>query len=96
MKLSKPQVLHISNLARIKLSSSETTKFQNQLSSILDYVNQLNEVYTKDIEPISQITGLENVTREDVVVKEQSLTQEQTLANAPEKENGYFKVKSVF
>lgn len=96
MKLSKSEVLHISNLARIKLTPTEIQKFQTQLSSILNYVNQLNAVDTKSVEPISQITGLENVTRKDTVIKEQSLTQEESLANAPEKEDRYFKVKSVF
>ena len=96
MKLTRDTVLHISNLARIKLTPSEIQKFQSQLSSILDYVEKLNEVDINGVEPISQITGLENVTREDIIIKEQSLTQEESLANAPEKENGYFKVKSVF
>ncbi|MBM4402125.1 MAG: Asp-tRNA(Asn)/Glu-tRNA(Gln) amidotransferase subunit GatC [Candidatus Cloacimonetes bacterium] len=94
--LSKSQVLHISNLARIKLTPAEVEKFQEQLSSILDYVSKLNEVDSKNIEPISQITGLENITREDTIIKEQSLRQDAALANAPEKENGYFKTQPVF
>lgn len=96
MKLTKDQVLHISTLCRIKFTQKQIEKFRQQLSSILDYVSQLNEVNTKNVEPISQITGLENVSREDIVINEQSLTHEEALSNAPEKENHYFQVKSVF
>ncbi|HEX9664340.1 MAG TPA: Asp-tRNA(Asn)/Glu-tRNA(Gln) amidotransferase subunit GatC, partial [Patescibacteria group bacterium] len=67
MKLTKEQVEYIAKLARIKLTSKEVAKFQDQLSQILNYIEQLGEVDTTDVEPTAQVTGLENVTREDKV-----------------------------
>ena len=67
MKLTKQQVQHVATLARIGLTDAEVTKFQTQLSGILDYVEQLNEVNTDGVEPTAQVTGLTNVTREDEV-----------------------------
>lgn len=55
----------MAKLARLGLTSEEIAKFQTQLSSILDYVGQLNEVDTDGVEPTAQVTGLVNVMRED-------------------------------
>ncbi len=63
--LSLDQVKHIAKLARIGISDPEAEKFSRQLSSILEYVELLNEVKTEGIEPTSQVTGLTNVTRTD-------------------------------
>lgn len=93
-KLTKTEVRHVAQLARLGLTEKGVKKFQRQLSAILDYVDQLNEVDTTSIEPISQVTGLENVTREDAT--RPSLTQEEALSNAPDQHNGFFKVKPVF
>lgn len=57
----------MAKLARLGLSDKEVEKFQTQLSGILDYVEQLNEVETDDVEPTAQVTGLTNVKREDKV-----------------------------
>ena len=93
-KVSKKQVEHIAQLANLKLSKSEIVKFQEHLSEILNYVNLLNEANVSKVEPTSQVTGLKNVFREDVV--EPSLTQEEALSNAPDSYKGYFKTKPVF
>lgn len=66
MKLTKQQVHHVAKLARLGLSDAEIEKFQVQLSAILEYVEQLNEVNTDGVEPTAQVTGLANVTRQDV------------------------------
>ncbi|MBI2036376.1 Asp-tRNA(Asn)/Glu-tRNA(Gln) amidotransferase subunit GatC [Candidatus Microgenomates bacterium] len=97
----KIDVGHAAKLANLPLSEEEKRKFGKQLSSILDYVNKLGEVDTKDVEPTSQVTGLENVTREDVVTP--SLPQEEVLKNAPSTgsgqakstHNGFFKVPAI-
>jgi aspartyl-tRNA(Asn)/glutamyl-tRNA(Gln) amidotransferase subunit C len=73
-KLTKKDVLHVADLAKIILTDSEITKFTTQLSAVLDYMNELNEVDTSKTEPTSQTTGLVNVYRDDVVSSEQSLT----------------------
>ncbi len=67
--LSEEQVKHVAKLARLELTDDETSKFAGQLNDILSYMEILGEVDTADIEPTSQVTGLENVTREDVVEK---------------------------
>lgn len=63
--LSLEQVKHIAKLARIGIDDAAAEKFSKQLSSILEYVEQLNEVNTDGVEPTSQVTGLSNVTRAD-------------------------------
>jgi aspartyl-tRNA(Asn)/glutamyl-tRNA(Gln) amidotransferase subunit C len=67
MSLSHDQVRHIAKLARLNLTDEEISMFAGQLSDIFEYVDQLNEVDTGGVEPTSQVTGLENVTREDEV-----------------------------
>ena len=75
--LSVQQVQHIAKLARLGLGKEEAEKFSKQLSEILAYVELLNEVDTSKVEPTSQVTGLQNVKRKDVVkrfcVKEELL-----------------------
>ncbi len=65
--LTKEQVLHIAKLARLTLTSEEVDKMTKELSSILAYVDMLGEVDTSNTEPTSQITGLTNAWREDIV-----------------------------
>ena len=96
MPISKDEVKHIADLARLELSEEEIEKFQKELSSILEYVSQLSKVDTEKVEPTFQTTGLKNVFREDKVEKERELSQEGALKNAPDKKEGYFKVKPVF
>ncbi len=93
-KLTSEQVKHVAELARIGLDEKETERFKDQLSAILDFVSKLQEIDTSKTQPLSQTTGLKNVFREDLV--KPSLPQEKVLLNAPEKYNGYFKVKPVF
>lgn len=89
----KINVKHIVKLANLSLKEGEEKKLERELSSILDYVNKLQEVNTSNVEPTSQITGLENVTREDKT--KPSLDQEEVLSNAKNKHNGMFKVKGI-
>jgi len=92
--LTKQEVEHIAQLTRLGLAEKEKEKFREQLSKILDYVAQLQEVDTKNIEPIAQITGLENIERKDVV--EQEDYKERLLKLVPDRQDDYFKVKTVF
>ena len=61
MKLSKQDIKHIANLARLELSEKELDKYGKQLSDVLGYIDQLQEVDTKGVEPTAQVTGLTNV-----------------------------------
>lgn len=92
-KLTVTQVRNIAKLARLDLNEQETEKFSLQLSSILDYFDQLKEVNTENIKPISQVTGLKNMTREDLV--EQDEIQDELIKCAPESEGRFIKVKNV-
>jgi len=89
----KIDVSHVAKLANLPLSDEEKKKFEKQLSETLDYVAQLEEIDTKGVEPTSQVTGLENVTREDEVTP--SLSQKEALKNAKSTHNGFFKVKAI-
>ncbi len=94
MKLTQDQVEHIATLARIQLSDAEKNKFADELSRILDYVEQLGEVQTDDVEPIRQITRAENVMARDVA--QQAELKEVLLGSAPTSTEDYVKVPSVF
>ncbi|MBI5413665.1 Asp-tRNA(Asn)/Glu-tRNA(Gln) amidotransferase subunit GatC [Candidatus Peregrinibacteria bacterium] len=101
VKLTKEQVQHVAKLARLGLSEAEIAKFQTQLSGILDYVEQLNEVNTDNVAPTAQVTGLTNVMREDKVLhsdKQGSLADPAALvACSPLPiEKNQIKVKNVF
>lgn len=93
--IDKGQVEHIAKLARIELTEKEKGKFSNELSSILDYVDKLNKVDTKNIKPIQQITGLESITRNDEVEKRNSETRNKILEQAPDKKDNYYKVPKI-
>lgn len=94
MKLDLKQVEHIALLARLELTAEEKEKFAKELTMILDYVEKLSEVDTTGIDPIAQITGLVNITREDRV--EESVHRTDLLAVAPDREGQHIKVQSVF
>ena len=89
----KIDVSHIAKLANLPLSPEEKTKFEKQLEETIKYVQELASVNTKNTEPTSQVTGLENVTRKDI--SKPSLSQEEALSNTKEKYNGFFKVNAI-
>ena len=94
MKLTKDQVKHVAKLANLPLSEDEEEKYSQQLSKILEYVDQLNKVDTSGVEPTFNVSGQENVMRKDET--EPSLSQEDVLSNASKKQNGFFVTKGVF
>lgn len=91
--ISKDEVKHIAELARIGLSESEIEKYSKDLSSILDFIEQLKEVDITGVEAMSHVTGLENITREDKTREFDNATGIKKLF--PEERSGYDKVKSV-
>lgn len=94
--LSKKDVRHVANLANLKLTKKEEEKLRKQLSEIVSYVQELNEVDTSNIEPTSQTTGLENVSREDKIKGKECLSQNDALSGTEEVHSGYFKVPGIF
>ncbi len=93
MSITQEEVLKIATLARLELTSEELVKFTKQFGDILDYVAMLRELDTDMVEPTSQVTGLTNVVREDVVGA--VLPEEKIFLNAPDHQNRLFKVKKV-
>ena len=94
MQLTSEEVKKIARLARIRLTDADVKKYQTELSAILNYVEQLNEVNTDDVEPTSQVTGLENRWRDDSVNYE--FTRADMLESALETAEDHLKVKAVF
>ena len=93
MKLSREEVLHIALLARLGLTEAELDRLREQLSNILENFEILQQVDTGDIPPTTQSITLQNVVSDDEVTP--SLPQSQVLANAPQKEGNFFKVRAV-
>jgi aspartyl-tRNA(Asn)/glutamyl-tRNA(Gln) amidotransferase subunit C len=93
MKITTQEVEHVAKLARLELAEQEKEKLTDQLSNILTYVEKLNELDTTGVEPTSHVLAINNVMRDDVA--EESLSQDQALANAPEKAAGHYKVPKI-
>jgi len=91
--LSEEQVKKIAKLAGLTILDNEIEKFKKQLSNSLDYVAILNGLDTNKVLCTSQVTGKENVLREDET--KPSFSQAEALSQAKEKQNGYFKVKNI-
>ncbi len=94
-KLTKDAVKHVAKLANLPLTSEEEEKYSEQLSKILDYIDQLNEVDTSSVEPTFNVSGQVDVKAKDEV-GDCVLSQEDVLLNAPKKEKGFFVTKGVF
>lgn len=94
-KLDIKQIEHIAKLSRLKLTEEEELLFSEQLSSVLDYVEQLKEIDTKDVNPTANVTGLSNVFRRDQVC-ESGIAHKDIERNAPQFEKGHFVVPGVF
>lgn len=96
MKLTVQDIDYVANLARLKLDDSEKEYYAAQLSVVFDYIDQLQEVNTDDIPETCQVTGLMDVTREDVVVECSDEIKKKLIAQFPEREANFLKVKEVF
>jgi aspartyl-tRNA(Asn)/glutamyl-tRNA(Gln) amidotransferase subunit C len=93
VKLSLAQVEHVAQLARLALSDEEKELFREQLSAILEYAERLQTLDTDEIPPTATVLPLENIMRDDEV--RPSLPLEDVLANAPDVEDGCFRVPVV-
>lgn len=93
-KLTREDILKLAKLARLRLSDKEVEKFQTEIGDILGYVEKLADVDTKGLKPTYQVSGLVNVTRQDVV-RDYSISQLDLLKNVPQTERGYIKVKRM-
>lgn len=89
------QVNHIAKLANIPVTKPEEAALAKAFNETLAVVDELKSVDVKGIEPTHQVTGLENITRDDSITPERMLSQEQALANAQHVFQGYFVVPRV-
>lgn len=94
-KISQNVVKHIASLAKIPTSDKEQKELADGFNKTLDMVDKLFKVDVTNIEPTHQVTGLENVLREDKVNEKKTLTQENALKNTRRKHNGYFVVDQI-
>ncbi|WP_144676402.1 Asp-tRNA(Asn)/Glu-tRNA(Gln) amidotransferase subunit GatC [Desulfitobacterium sp. LBE] len=93
MKISREEVEHVAFLARLELTEEELVTNTEQLNSILDYAAMLEKLNTDDIKPTAHAVPLHNVLREDQV--KPSMAREKVLANAPNAQDGFFKVPRI-
>ncbi|MCR4429986.1 MAG: Asp-tRNA(Asn)/Glu-tRNA(Gln) amidotransferase subunit GatC [Tepidanaerobacteraceae bacterium] len=93
MKIAKQTVDHVANLARLYLSEEEKAEMTEKLNSILDYMEKLNELDTTNVEPTAHVIPIKNVFRQDEV--RESLSLEETLKNAPDRDGSFFRVPRV-
>jgi len=93
MKITKAEVIHVAELARLDMDASAIDTFAAQIGKILEYVAILEGVDTQGVEPTSHAIFMDNAFREDV--PQGHLEKEAVLSNAPEKENGNFIVPKV-
>lgn len=93
MSLTKEEVLKVAKLSKLELNEEEIIRFQEDLNNIFNYIDELNEIDTGDILPMTQVTLQGIKLREDVV--RESLTQDEAMLNSPLKSEGYLVVPKV-
>ena len=93
MQIDDKLLDHIAALARLRFEDAERGPIKNDMSRILDFIEQMNGVNTDNVEPLVYLSEARNVLRKDEVV--QSLGQADALRNAPDKDSDYFKVPKV-
>jgi len=93
-KLTTEEVRHVAELAKLTLTEAEIAQYTEQLSAILDYAARLQEVDTSGVPPTPYVLPLSNVMREDEAAP--SLSNAAALANAPDSDNRFFRVRAVF
>ncbi len=92
--ISDETIEYVGILAKLELSAEEREQAKKDMGSMLDYIDQLNELDTSNVEPMSHVFPVKNVFREDVVTNGDD--REAITANAPEKQNGSFVVPKTF
>jgi aspartyl-tRNA(Asn)/glutamyl-tRNA(Gln) amidotransferase subunit C len=91
--LTKKQVEHVALLARLELNDEEKEKYATQLNAILEYVEALNKLDTKNVPPTAHVLPLKNVFREDKVCDH--MPNDQAISNGPVTEGNYFRVPKI-
>ena len=84
---------HLAKLSRLKLTDAEKEKFSNQMGTIIEYIEKLSELDTKNVEPTANVLGLSNVFREDVTTK--PLTNQAPINDSPSHSKGHYEVPKI-
>ncbi|MGO4889732.1 Asp-tRNA(Asn)/Glu-tRNA(Gln) amidotransferase subunit GatC [Anaerobacillus sp. MEB173] len=92
-QITKDQVKHVANLARLSITEEDAEMLTQQLGAIINFAEQLNELDTEGVKPTTHVLDVKNVMREDVV--KESLPREDVLKNAPDHQDGQVKVPSI-
>jgi len=92
-KITRKEVEHVARLARLELTEEEKERMTAQLDSILGYIDKLNELDTSQVEPTTTVIPMVSVMREDAV--RPPLKQEEALANAPDRQDVFFRVPRI-
>jgi len=95
VKISTDTVDHIAKLAKIPVSEKEKEELAVGFNKTLEVIDELFKVDVSGVEPTHQITGLENILREDKIDERKTITQDQALSNTKKKHNGYFVVDQI-
>jgi aspartyl-tRNA(Asn)/glutamyl-tRNA(Gln) amidotransferase subunit C len=93
MSVTIDEVRYIARLARLRFTEEEEGLMAEQMSKILDYMDQLNELDTEGVPPMSHVLDLTNVFREDVATRR--ISREEALRNAPDADEAYFRAPKV-
>jgi aspartyl-tRNA(Asn)/glutamyl-tRNA(Gln) amidotransferase subunit C len=93
MKITKKEVEHVADLARLSLSDDELEKMTGQLDTILSYMDTLNTLDTRQVQPTTHVFSVSNAFREDIV--QESLSQADAVKNGPQQDGKFFQVPRV-
>lgn len=91
--ISKKEVEYVAHLARLEIDEAQKDKFTSQLNDILLYIDKLNKLDTKGVEPMTHAIAVTNAFREDIIID--SIGTEKSLANAPDARGEFFRVPKV-
>jgi aspartyl-tRNA(Asn)/glutamyl-tRNA(Gln) amidotransferase subunit C len=91
--LTRDEVIKIAKLARIELTDEEVERFQKQLSTVLEFVDELKKVDVSGVDEVFEVTGLINVQRDDKPILAEN--QQEIFSQAPEMKDGFYKVKAI-
>ena len=86
-------IAYLANLARLKLTDFEKERFSNQIETIIKYIEKLNELDTKDVEPTAHVLGLDNVFRDDMATT--PLTDHDPINDSPAHSKGHYEVPKI-
>ncbi len=95
MKITVKDVEHVAALARLNLSDQEKKMYTGQFNVILEHINRLNELDLEGVEPTTYVQPMQNVFRSDRQISSEKDLLQEILQEAPDRENGLFKVPPV-